>query len=318
MSSTVAVPISEENPHAPRASVFRRLLGPFYVTGVFWYKFHALGIRYVPSWLVGPIIALFASFFFVVLQNIRRAIGKNLEVVLGPCGFFERQRRIFRTLWIFSFCLTERYERLTTKRPFRVDAQGEEIWRRLHDRGQGLIAMTAHLGNWEVGSMMPATRERRPVHLVREAEGDPRAQAFIAGLLAESGGELYTTHFASDPGLGFVLLDALRQGEIVALQGDRPRTGGRTASTTLFGRPFPLPVGTAALARAAGAPLVPIFVFREGRRHYRCVIHEPIEVASTGDRHKDIEEALGRYTRVLEQAIRENPHQWFCFREVWE
>lgn len=317
MSSTVAVPIAEENPHAPRASVFRRWLGPFYVTGVFWYRLHAQGIRYIPSWAVGAAIALFASFFFLVLRNIRRGIARNLEVVLGPCGFFERQRRIFRTLWIFSFCLTERYEHLTTRRPFRVEAEGEELWRQLNATGKGLIAMTAHLGNWEVGSMIPATRDRRRVHLVREAEGDPRAQAFIAELLANCGGELYTTHFASDPELGFVLLEALRQGELVALQGDRPRAGGRTANTTLFGRPFPLPVGTAALARAAGVPMVPIFVFRQGRRHYRSVIHEPITVASTDDRHKDIEEALGRYTQVLEAAIREHPHQWFCFREVW-
>src|SRR6185369_11615340 len=123
------------------------------------------------DWGMGAAISVFASFFFLVLGNIRRAIGQNLEVVLGPCGFFERQRRIFRTLWIFSWCLSERYERLVTDHPFTIDAEGEEIWRAINRRGEGLIMLTAHLGSWEVGSMMPATHDHRAVHLVREAEG---------------------------------------------------------------------------------------------------------------------------------------------------
>jgi len=85
----------------------------------------------------------------------------------------------------------------------------------------------------------------------------------------------------------------------------------------LFGRPFPLPVGPAALARAAGVPIVPVFVFRTGRRHYRCTIHPPIPVSRTGDRQRDLEGALERFAAGLEAAIRREPHQWFCFRKVW-
>jgi lauroyl/myristoyl acyltransferase len=314
---SVAFTAARENPHAPRISGWRRLLGPFYVTGVFWYRFHAFGVRILPEWGFSVAITLFASFFLLVLGNIRRAIASNLEAVLGPCGFLERQRRVFRTIRIFSWCLSERYERLVTDHPFRIDAAGEEIWRDITRSGRGLIMLTAHLGSWEVGSMMPATRDQRAVHLVREAEGDPKAQAFISKLLEGCGGDLYTTHFAADPELGFVLLEALRRGEVVALQGDRPRAGGRTCPTALFGRPFPLPMGTAVLARAAEVPIVPIFVFREGRRHYRCVIHDPIEVARTDDRRQDVQEALAQYTQYLEAAIRQNPHQWFCFREIW-
>jgi len=148
---SIALSTTQENPHAPRASGWRRLLGPFYVTGVFWYRFHAFGVRVIPEWAFGTAIALFASFFFLVLGNIRRAITKNLEAVLGPCGFVERQRRTFRTLWIFSWCLSERYERLVTDHPFTIDAEGEEVWRELNRQGGGLIMLTAHLGSWEVG-----------------------------------------------------------------------------------------------------------------------------------------------------------------------
>lgn len=304
-------------PHAPEAGWIRRLLGPFYVTGIFWYRIHCSGVRVLPSWAIGFLITLFTSFFFVTLRNIRAAIAANLVPVLGACGWLERQRRIFRTMWSFAWCLTERYERLATRRKFRVEAEGIEHWRSLDGSQQGFILVTAHIGNWEVGSMLPAAEEQRTVHVVREAEGDPRAQRFIADLIRRAACGNYITHFAENPQLGMALLDALRQGEVVALQADRPRAGGRTVEASLFGETFHLPVGPAALARAAGVPILPVFVFREGRLRYRCAIRPPIHVARTGDRQADVEDAVLRLAAELQWAIAGRPHQWFCFRNLW-
>jgi lauroyl/myristoyl acyltransferase len=305
-------------PHAPEAGWIRRVLGPFYVTGIFWYRFHRFGVRILPSWGLSLIMPFFSSFFFVALRNIRAAIAANLEPVLGPCGWFERQARMFRTLWTFSWCLTERYERLSTRRKFRMEADGMEHWRGLEESGQGFIFVTAHIGNWEVGSMLPAAEERRRVHVVREAEGDPRAQRFISDLIRRAACGHYITHFAEDPQLGVALLDALRQGEVVALQSDRPRAGGKAVEVDLFGESFPMPVGPAALARAAEVPLLPVFVFREGRLRYRCAIRPPIRVARTANRQADVEEAVHKLAAELQWAIGHRPHQWFCFRKLWK
>jgi lauroyl/myristoyl acyltransferase len=307
----------EPPPHAPEGGWSRRLLGPFHVTGVFWFRLHQFGVTRLPEWALGSAVALFTTFFWIALRKIRAAIASNLEAVLGPCGWWERQRRIFRTFHTFAWCLSERYERLSTDRVFTVEAEGLEPWRELATGEPGFILVTAHMGAWEVGSMLSASRETRRVHVVREAETDPRAQRFIEGLIRKCGGERYVTHFAEDPQLGMDLLEALRRGEVVALQGDRPRSGGRTVEASLFGRPFPLPVGPAALARAAGAPIVPVFIFREGRLRYRCVLRPPIRVAQTGDRQRDVREALEGFAADLESAIRREPHQWFCFRRVW-
>ena len=313
---SVAIP-REPPPHAPEGGWSRRLLGPFHVTGVFWFRIHQLGITILPAWALGGLIDVFSTFFWIALRKIRAAIASNLEAVLGPCGWWERQRRIHRTFRTFAWCLSERYERLSTDRVFTIEAEGLEEWRALAGGDGGFILVTAHLGAWEVGSMLPSSREGRRVHVVREPETDPRAQRFIEGLIRSCGGELYITHFADDPQLGVGLLDALRRGEVVALQGDRPRSGGRTVEASLFGRPFALPVGPAALARAAGAPIVPVFVLREGRLRYRCLLRPAIHVAQSGDRQRDVQEALAGFAADLEAAIRREPHQWFCFRRLW-
>ena len=304
-------------PHAPETGWVRKVLGPLYVTGVFWFRIHRFGVRLLPYWLMLPLMVPFVAFFSTVLRNIRAAVASNLEAVLGPCGWVERQVRIFKTIWTFAWCLTERYERLATERRFLIGAEGLDHWRELNATGEGFILVTAHIGAWEVGSMLPSFQEARQVHVVREAETDPRAQKFIAELIRSRAGDLYTTHFAEDPQLGVDLLDALRRGEIVALQGDRPRNGGRTADISLFGRPFPVPIGPVALARAAGVPILPVFVFREGRKRYRCSLRPPIRVGGSGSRQAEIDLALQRFAAELQWAISHRPHQWFCFRKLW-
>ena len=86
---------------------------------------------------------------------------------------------------------------------------------------------------------------------------------------------------------------------------------------SLFGRPFDLPTGPAALARAAGVPLMPVFVFREGRLQSRIVICDVIEVDRSNDRKGDVSAAMQRVAANLEWAIRQRPNQWFCLREIW-
>jgi KDO2-lipid IV(A) lauroyltransferase len=305
-------------PHAPELGLLARLLGPVHVTGVFWFRLHRFGARVLPEWLKRAAMLAFTLFFTVALRSIRDAVASNLEAVLGSCGFVERQRRIFRTLYLFAWCLTERYERLVGPVPFAIEHRAGDAWDRLAGAGRGLILVTGHLGNWELGSGAAPERGAAVVHVVREEELDPRAQRFIERLLAERSGDRYVTHFAArDPLLGIALLEALRRGEVVALQGDRPRSGGRTVDLELFGRPFSIPAGPMALARKAGVPLLPAFVLREGRRRYGVWFDRPIEVPATADRDADLRQAGERIVTALEAVIRRAPHQWFCFRRLW-
>jgi lauroyl/myristoyl acyltransferase len=62
---------------------------------------------------------------------------------------------------------------------------------------------------------------------------------------------------------------------------------------------------------------VPVFSFREGRFRMRSVVRPPFHVAHTADRAADIAAAVHRLAGEIEWAIRERPHQWFCFRRLW-
>jgi len=305
-------------PHAPEGGWARRLLGPLHVTGVFWYRLPLFGTRYlIGPWLF-PGVLFFTSIFFCFLVKIRRAIAANLEPVLGPCGLLGRWGRAYRTLLAFAWCYGERYEHIDFPDRFKVAIDTDPTAHQVLASGDGVVFATAHVGTWEMASHLVSTGLKRHVHVVREQEMNPAAQEFMKGLLQGVKDPLHTVHFASDdPRLGMILMDALRRGEAVALQGDRPRANGKSLSATLFGRPMVFPVGPAALARSVGAWIIPTFGFREGRHRYRVVVREPFRVATSGNRAQAVEEATLRIAREVEWAITQKPHQWFCFRKLW-
>jgi KDO2-lipid IV(A) lauroyltransferase len=309
-----------EKPQAPETAGFaRRLLGDYHVTGVFWYRFHSRGLQVIPEWSKRPIIYIFTSFFFVALRRIRAAVAVNLVPVLGPSGWWERQRRIWRTLKTFAWCLTERYESLNGDLDLDAVIEGSELWEEVLVGDKGLIVVTAHIGHWEVGAQLPTLRKGQTVHVVREAELDPKAQDLIRELMLEHSGGRFQVHFSdeADTTFGARLLAALRRGDIVALQGDRPRAGGQTLTTRMFDHDYSVPLGPAALARAAQVPMIPVFIFREGRGKSRVSIRPAIQVDRTGNRHQDLQKAMQTVTTEIEAAIQQEPHQWFCFNRVW-
>lgn len=305
-------------PHAPAVGLSQRVLGRFHVTGVFWYQFPQWCVARFPIWTHRPAIALFSAFFFLTLGRIRRAIAANLDPVLGPATGLVRWRRSHTTMREFARCLSERYARLagTPRGPSRVE--GLEHWAGIRDARRGAVLVTAHLGPWESATLEGVSDASRRIHVVREAEIDPRAQAFVRSILRRAG-DNYVAHFAGeDPRLVLELVEALRRGEIVALQGDRPRASGRNVVVEMFERPMPLPIGPATLARAADVPIVPIFSFLDDDYGLRAVVRPPITVARTDDRDADVTAAVASLAVEIAWAIRQRPHQWFCFRRLWD
>ncbi len=292
-------------------------MGPFYFTGVFWYRIHLFGVRVVPEPLKHIVLFFFATGFHVALVGVRRAIDVNLGRILGDRGRLRRWRDGWRLVHNFSWCLTERYEHLVPCFSFEHQIEGREYWDAVVDGAEGFILATAHVGGWELGSTLPSGRREVPVHVVREPELDTASQRFIESLLQGLGGQRYQTHFTrGELELGLELARAVQEGEIVAVTMDRPRRGGGVVEGELFGRRWLFPVGVPTLARVTQAPILPVFILRTGRHRYRVVFRPPIRVPKTRDRDGDHLEAVRAFGREMETVLRQEPLQWFCFGVV--
>ena len=181
------------------------------------------------------------------------------------------------------------------------------------EEGNGVLLVTVHLGNWELGS---AAIKAKGMDLVvlSNPEPDPRLTEMREAARKRMGIE--TIIVGEDPFAFVEVIKRLREGAAVALLLDRPAT--TTASTVkLFGRPFNASIGPVELARASGAALLPVVVVREGDcysaqvlgrvRYERAKLREPVA-------RVDLTQEL---LRAFEPVLQHYPDQWYHFVPIW-
>jgi len=145
---------------------------------------------------------------------------------------------------------------------------------------------------------------------VMEAERDGSARSLHDEVRRRSGA--LVLRVGQSPLDGLSVLRHVRGGGVAAFQIDRAARSGRSVRTSLFGRSFDVPEGPFRLAELAGAPLVPLFVAREGYFAYRVEVEPPIVLGP--DCGPDaLENAVRSAVGALERFVRAHPTQWFHF-----
>jgi KDO2-lipid IV(A) lauroyltransferase len=238
----------------------------------------------------------------------RAAVRRMLARVLPARGPGELERLTAQVFRNFAVCFTD----LISTNRGNVDGllastEGLEHLAAAERLRRGLIVVTAHVGNWELGGRLLAGTVARTTHVVVAPERDPRIERFLRG----NGGPVRFLARGAPTDV-LPLVAALRRNEVVALQGDRALGGRGDRPQRFFGAPAPFPLGPFMLARAAGAPVLPAFCLLRPDRRYTIAIGEPWTVAPGGEA-----EALAHWVGVLEGVIRRHPTQWFNFYDVW-
>lgn len=85
-----------------------------------------------------------------------------------------------------------------------------------------------------------------------------------------------------------------------------------------LGEKAPTTPGLAMLALKSGAPVIPVFMIRNGLEKHRLVIQKPLELIRTGNKKQDVEANTQLFNKTLESTILEYPDQWFWVHRRWE
>jgi lauroyl/myristoyl acyltransferase len=316
-ATPAALTRAAENPDAARGNTWsKRWLGRFHVTGTFWVR-AIMWVSRGSNVRAVSMVWMWSAVFFCFLMRPRRIVTRHLDHILGRAGLVRRQLRIFRFFKEHAWALVERFEQFRPDFEPRVEFEGDE-WPDLLANPKGFVILTAHVGMWEIGQLMPVTQGPRRLHVVREREDHEGTQKIVAEQLETHPHAQLVTHFLDDDlALGASLLGALRRGDVVCLAGDRARAGMVALPATCFGKPTEMPAGPMALARAADVVVVPTFVYRTGRRRYRVVAKTPFRVARSNDRQADLLAAVAHFASEVEAAIRRDPFQWKRWEPLW-
>jgi lauroyl/myristoyl acyltransferase len=257
-------------------------------------------VRLLPAAVAERLAVAIARLAFALRVPARTRLVENLARLLGdePGPALESMAREAFENFARSFV---DFLRLGHVPPGAVsgalEVHGAEHLAAARASGRGVILLSAHLGNWELGAAWLAAGGT-PVHLVARAHPSPRVERFFARRRRAWG-----VRIMPDRPLWRPAAAALRRREWVALMADRGTSGqgtDRRASVCAW---------AAVLARRTGALVLPAVILRRPEGGYAVHFERPLEPAAV--RGEGFVESLRRH-------LARHPRQWSAFEPLPE
>lgn len=183
--------------------------------------------------------------------------------------------------------------------------EGIENFESALDLNKGLILLTAHLGNWELGGIFLSNYGLK-VNVVTLPDENPHIDSIRTWYRTKF--NIKTITVGSTPLSILDCIKALNNKEIVAMLIDRYNSYNDSIEINFFGKPSLFPKGPLILSRLTGAPVVMAFVVREEER-YKSIMEKPFVVTTEEQEYIVANEIV----KILENYIKLYPEQWYNY-----
>ena len=270
-----------------------------------------------PKWIVS-ISKVGGTTAFYLIKKYRDRVLSNLSLAFEG----EKNPKTIKKLALevfINFTMTPLETVYAYIHPFekfllKIEIQGKEYLDSALAQRKGVIALGAHLGPFTlVGGRL--SLEGYSFNLIINEGNFPRLWKRLGDYQRRLGQKL----FPPKPATTSVKksLNCLHRNEILYLVTDeQKRRGG--IPVPFFGQTAYTPPGPAIFSLKTGAPILPMFVVREKGFPKTLFIGSPIEAERTSDEKKDVELLTAKFTKVIEDFIRQYPGQWTWLNRRWK
>lgn len=265
-------------------------------------------------------LARAACFFVAVLcywfwPRLRRVGMINLGVAF-PDWSVQRRKKVLLGLFrnfgrmLADFAHFPHFHKDNIERLIIYD--GFEHYARAQSQGKGVFFLTAHFGNWELGSFAHGAYGYPCNFVVRELD-NPLMDRLINGYRCLTGGTaIEKRDFARQ------VLRAFSRGEAVGVLMDQNMLPSEGVFVDFFGHLACTTTGPARVARKTGVPVVlGLVIWDAGIKKYRLRF-EPIEWIHKEDPEEEILANTASFTKKIEEVIRQYPDQWLWVHRRWK
>jgi len=254
--------------------------------------------------------------YYVDLKH-RRVALENLHLAFGQ-EKSERQlldiaKRTFQNLGMIAieFFRIPGMDVKTFKKRVKIEGLDEAL--KLLEKRKGLLLLLSHFGNWEMMGIISKVIGNSIAVIAKPVKKNQWVDRFVTKIRNAAGLEVISSIKASRK-----VMKALSENRVVGILIDQRAKRSEGIWADFFGRKAPTTPSLAVLALKTGAPVLPVFMIRNGFQEHRLLIKEPLELIRTGDIKKDVEANTQLFNQTLESMIRQYPDQWFWVHRRWE
>lgn len=274
----------------------RQLIGMMKVTPL-WFVYFLMGFA-IPVYMVANRRAFLAIFHYF---RKRHGYGRV------KAFFFSWYNH-----YTFGKIIIDRFGAYAGKK-FTVDVPEMQLYRDLCGRREGFLHISSHIGSDEMaGYVLKAGKPINALVFGGEVETVTENRSRMLGV-----NNIRLIPISEDLSHLVALNNALADGEIVNIHGDRVFGSPKAVRCDILGAGADLPIGPFMLAAMREVPAVAVFILRVGYKRYKALLYLLGEGRDSLD-SKDRAEVMAKaYASKIDAVIREYPEQWFNFYEFW-
>jgi KDO2-lipid IV(A) lauroyltransferase len=187
-----------------------------------------------------------------------------------------------------------------------------EIIKQAKEKGNGVILLSGHFGNWELLAFSASVLLEEALHIVIKYQMNPYTDKYLRNLRQRSGNELIDMNKA-----GLTMVKAIKNNNIIAMLSDQRAGKNEGFKLEFLGREASTYKAPALLALKFKTPIIVGFAVRDKRNNYKVHLIE-LDHSDLEDNTEGVEELTKRYLSLLENAIRENPGLWAWQHNRWK
>lgn len=259
------------------------------------------------------VMAPVAVFYMIFNRRGYRAIRNLFRHRLGY-GRWRTLRAVYINHYRFGQIILDRFA-IYAGQHFHVDIEHNEYYRELVTRPEGFIMVSSHVGNYELAGYTLRPEEKRFYALVYAGEKETIIQNRMKSF---AGNNIEMVPVLSDMSHLFVVNQALMEGNIVGMPGDRLFGSQKSVMCDFLGAPSRFPLGPFALAVQRDVPMRSIFVMKESAKRYRIFVERIDYGDESLSKRQRMEHAARSFAAQLEYIVRRYPTQWFNYYDFWE
>ena len=260
-------------------------------------------------------IALFGSLgalAYYLLPKSRRVAWTNLKLVYGdslPDAELNRiARASFASMGKFSFDVAKLPVQTAESISKIVRVTGKGHFEKALASGQGVIALTGHIGNWELMGAYFALMGY-PINVVATTLRDNKLNDII-NVIREGSGMRVLERRTGTMGA----MRSLKRGEVLGVLIDQD-TSVQSVEVEFLGVTAKTAVGPVRLSGKTGAAILPAAMLMTDDGKYHVEIKEPICVVG---KPAALLEDVKKCSDAVEEFIRKQPTQWVWMHKRWK
>lgn len=262
---------------------------------------------------IGYILGLASYFIFKRRRNLAES---NLHQALGEKLTTAQEKEIVKGVFAhLGITLIEFLRMATLNRDNLNDFFtfiGLEHLQKAYAAQKGILALTAHIGNWELLAAAISLSGFNTAIIAKSARQEA-VNNFLVSQRQSKGVKIFS-------GRNMVkhILRQLKAGGIVGIVLDQSAIARDGVVVPFFGKHASTLKSLAILSQRSDAVILPMYTYREGTRHI-IVIEPPIvHENETGDAEAIVHHRTLHYTQWIESAIKKHPEQWIWTHNRWK